>query len=55
MIWTAITILAVVNVITLVLLYRHKRELAEKTFLFWEEKDGYKVLKNSNGDEITRL
>lgn len=30
-------------------------ELQKKTYLFWTEENGFKVLKNSNGDTITKL
>lgn len=32
-----------------------KKEIRDKTFLFWEQEGDYKILKNSKGEEITRI
>jgi hypothetical protein len=50
-----IVILAISQLVTFWLLYKFKKELNEKTFLFWEEDGDFKVLKNSKGDIITKL
>jgi hypothetical protein len=53
--WWAIGILGILIGVLFYLFSKLKKELNEKTVLFWEEVDGFKVLKNSKGEEITRL
>lgn len=53
--WYAIILLSIIVAIQTVLLWVFRKELKEKTFLFWEQEGDYKVLRNSKGDEITRI
>lgn len=51
----AIVILFLAVIYIFYKMWRLKKELESKTFLFWEQDGEYKVLKNSKGDEITRI
>lgn len=51
----AISILSLAVIYIFYKMWRLKKELEAKTFLFWEQDGEYKVLKNSKGDEITRI
>ena len=37
------------------MLRKQKKELHNKTFLYWEQEGDFKVLKNSKGDIITKI
>lgn len=52
---TALIILSISQIATFGAIWWLHRELKRKTFLYWEQEGKEKVLRNSKGDEITRL